>query len=451
MVVDEIRLIAAALAGIALSIILIVKGKLHPFVGLLCGAFLVGPLAGLSIRDTAEAVESGAGSILGGTGLVVALGLSLGAMLHISQGAAVLANAALRFTNERTGPWISLAVALVIGLPLFFETGLVLLLPIVAAVAANMVGSSGGKRSDEAKLQLLLPALTGLSIAHALIPPHPGPLLAVNALDANLALTMFYGLLVAVPTGIIAGPLLAKVISRGVKLNLPDFETADALVSPAKKWAALTVVLMPVVLISLGQVSAFVPESQVENVAWLGAVSDPVLALLIANLVALPLLFGHRITDAKLQDSIWADAVVPAGAILLAIGAGGALKQVLVEAGLSDLLARLASVEVVSPLLLVWLIAVCIRLATGSATVATITTAGVVQGLVVASGVSPEWVVLAIGCGSVFFSHVNDPGFWLVRGYLGTSTTDTFKTWSVLETVISVAGLCFVMLGSYLL
>jgi GntP family gluconate:H+ symporter len=447
---DEIRLVSAALAGIAVSILLIVKGRLHPFVGLLCGAFLVGPLAGLTISDTADSVERGAGSILGGTGLVVALGLSLGAMLQISNGAAALAHAALRFTNKRTGPWVSLGVALVIGLPLFFETGLVLLLPIVAAVAVNIVGASG-PRSDEAKLMLLLPALTGLSIAHALIPPHPGPLLAVDVLEANLAITMFYGILVAIPTGIIAGPLLARVISRGIKLNLPDFERPEAAVPTPSKTAALTVVLMPVVLISLGQVLAFMPEPVAARLSWLGAASNPVLALLLANLVALPLLFGKGIGNAKLQDSIWAEAVLPAGAILLAIGAGGALKQVLVDAGLSDFLARLASLEAVSPLVLAWFIAVCIRLATGSATVATITTAGVVPGLVAASGVSPEWVVLAIGCGSVFFSHVNDPGFWLVRGYLGTSTTDTFKTWSVLETVISVVGLVFVLLGSYLL
>lgn len=448
---DEIRLIGAACTGIALSIVLIVKGRLHPFVGLLCGAFLVGPLAGLTVANTAESVEEGAGSILGGTGLVVALGLSLGAMLQISNGAAALAHAALRFTNDRTGPWVSLGVALVIGLPLFFETGLVLLLPIVAAVAVNMVGPDGKPSTDEAKLQLLLPALTGLSIAHALIPPHPGPLLAVDALDANLALTMFYGMLVAIPTGIISGPLLARVISRGVTLELPEFEQSRSRVATPSKAAALTVVLMPVVLIALGQIVAMMPQPLAGHLSWLGAASDPVLALLIANLAALPLLFGRRVRDADLQDSIWSEAVMPAGAILLAIGAGGALKQVLVSAGLSDLLARLATVEGLSPLLLAWGIAVGIRLATGSATVATITTAGVVPGLVAASGVSAEWVVLAIGCGSVFFSHVNDPGFWLVRGYLGTSTTDTFKTWSVLETVISVVGLVFVLLGSYLL
>jgi GntP family gluconate:H+ symporter len=448
---EDFRLVVAALAGISLSIILITKGKLHPFVGLLCGAFLVGPLAGMSMTDTAKSVEDGAGSILGGTGLVVALGLSLGAMLQISNGASALASAALRFTNARTAPWMSLLVALVIGLPLFFETGLVLLLPIVAAVAANMAGQGQGEASDAAKLQLLLPALAGLSIAHALIPPHPGPLLAVDLLGANLALTMFYGILVAIPTGIVAGPLLARVISRGVVVNLPEFETPKTTGPEPSRIAALTVVLMPVVLIALGQMLALLPEAAAARLWWLGMVSDPVLALLLANLAALPLLFGRRTGDARLQESIWSEAVAPAGTILLAIGAGGALKQVLVSAGLSDLLARLAAAEAISPLLLAWLIAVGVRLATGSATVATITTAGVVPGLVAASGVSPEWVVLAIGCGSVFFSHVNDPGFWLVRGYMGTSTPDTFRTWSVLETVISVAGLVFVMLGSHLL
>jgi GntP family gluconate:H+ symporter len=448
---DDLRLVVAALAGIALSILLITKGKLHPFVGLLCGAFLVGPLAGMSMGDTAKSVEEGAGSILGGTGLVVALGLSLGAMLQISNGASGLASAALRFTKASTAPWMSLLVALVIGLPLFFETGLVLLLPIVAAVAANMAGPGEGRASDAAKLQLLLPALAGLSIAHALIPPHPGPLLAVDALQANLARTMFYGLLVAIPTGIVAGPLLARVISRGIAINLPEFETPKTGGAQPSLIAALVVVLLPVVLIALGQVLALLPEAAASRLAWLGTVSNPVLALLVANLVALPLLFGTRARDAGLQESIWSEAVAPAGAILLAIGAGGALKQVLVSAGLSDMLARLAAAEAISPLLLAWLIAVGVRLATGSATVATITTAGVVPGLVAASGVSPEWVVLAIGCGSVFFSHVNDPGFWLVRGYIGTSTPDTFKTWSVLETVISVAGLVFVMIGSHLL
>ncbi|HWJ69550.1 MAG TPA: gluconate:H+ symporter [Sphingobium sp.] len=443
----DIVLIGAAVAGIALAVLLIIKGRLHPFLALLCGAFSVGLLAGIPSAETARAVQKGAGDILGGTGLVVALGLSLGAMLQISNGAASLARWAMQFVGRSFAPYASLLVALVIGLPLFFETGLVLLLPIIAAAAAAICH----ERDDTGKLQLLLPALAGLSIVHALVPPHPGPLLAVDMLKADLSRTIVYGLIVAVPTGIIAGPLLARYISRGVTIALPAIEQVGSDMTPPRKRASLAIILMPVVLISLGQVVALMPPATAARFGWMAAASEPVLALLLTNLAALPLLFGRRMLDAQIQGTVWKEAMLPAGAILLSIGAGGALKQVLVSAGLSDMLARLATMELLSPLLLAWLIAVAIRLATGSATVATITTAGVVPGLVAATGASPEWTVLAIGAGSVFFSHVNDPGFWLVRSYLGMSTADTFRTWSVMETVISVCGLIFVLLGSYLL
>ncbi|HTQ37124.1 MAG TPA: hypothetical protein VMH77_08815 [Steroidobacteraceae bacterium] len=230
---------------------------------------------------------------------------------------------------------------------------------------------------------------------------------------------------------------------------MPAGSAASDLRAPRKR-ATLAIVLLPVVLISLGQVVALMPPALAARCHWMTAASQPVLALLLANLAALPLLFGRRMFEAQLQGAIWSQAMAPAGAILLSIGAGGALKQVLVTAGMSELLARLATLHAMPPLLLAWLIAVGIRLATGSATVATITAAGVVPQLIAATGTSPEWTVLAIGAGSVFFSHVNDPGFWLVRGYLGTSTAGTFRTWSVLETVISVCGLVFVLAGSHL-
>jgi GntP family gluconate:H+ symporter len=448
MTAEDYRLILAAVAGIACSIVLIVRGRLHPFVGLLCGAFVVGLLAGLPIATTAAAVQKGAGDILGGTGLVVALGLGLGAMLQLSDGAAGLARTALRWSGVRGAPWASLITALVIGLPLFFETGLVLLLPIVAAAAAALPNGAGG---DAARLRLMLPALAGLSVVHALVPPHPGPLLAVTALDANLGLTILYGLIVGLPTAVIAGPLLTRFTARGVVLSEPVLAPVTIEVATPPLWRALVVVLMPVVLIAAGQIEALLPAAVAPHFAWLGIASNPILALLIACLVALPLLFGRRVAEPGIQDAIWDEALKPAGMILLAIGAGGALKQVLVSAGLSDMLVRLAAGGAVSPLLLAWGVAVAIRLATGSATVATITTAGIMPGLVAASGVSPEWTVLAIGAGSVFFSHVNDPGFWLVKSYIGTDTPGTFRTWSVLETVISVVGLIFVLVGSHLL
>ncbi len=446
---EDARLIGSAILGIALSVGLIVKGRLHPFIGLLCGAFTVGLLAGLTTADTAKAVEKGVGDIMGGTGLVVALGLSLGAMLQLSNGASTLARAVLRLTGDRGAPWLSLLVAMVIGLPLFFETGLVLLLPITAAVAANL--PDGARSRDAAKLRLMMPALAGLSVLHALVPPHPGPLIAVNTLGADLGRTILYGLVVAIPTAILSGPVLGRFTTRGVRLSDTVTDAPEAETGAPKSWLSLLIVLMPVALIAGAQVLPLLPASLRGQAAWLGAWGNPVLALLITNLCALPLLFGRRMLSATVQEKIWTEMMKPAGAILLAIGAGGALKQVLVTAGLSTLLARWADTGGLSPILLAWAVAVGVRLATGSATVATITTAGIMAGVAATSGVSPEWLVLAIGAGSIFFSHVNDPGFWLVKSYVGTSMPDTFRTWSVMETAVSVLGLTFILIASQVL
>ncbi len=444
----DARLVLAAIAGIALAIALIVRGRLHPFVALLCGAFVIGPLDGLSLLDTGKAVQKGAGDILGGIGLVVALGMALGTMLQLSDGAAGLARVMIGSADSRRAPWMSLLVALVVGLPLFFETGLVLLLPIIASAATSLTEP---KRRDARKLGLMLAALSGLSVVHALVPPHPGPLVAIGALGANLGRTLAYGLLIAVPTSILAGPVFATVAARNVSLA-PITQIAPVLENNrVPVWRALLVVLLPVILIVAGQVDALLPPAFAARLAWLSVASNPVLALLIACLAALPLLFGRRIVEPALQEAIWSATVQPVGAILLAIGAGGALKQVLVSTGFSELLARFATAGSLSPILLGWLIAVAIRLATGSATVATITASGIMPSAIAGSGASPEWTVLAIGAGSLFFSHVNDPGFWLVKSYLGTDTPSTFRTWSVMETIISIVGLVFVLALSHLL
>jgi len=443
---SDLRLVIAAVSGILLAVVMIVRGRLHPFIGLLCGAFTVGLLAGLPLPDVAKAVQKGVGDIIGGTGLVVALGLSLGAMLHLSGAAASLAKGALHLTGARAAPWATLGIAIVVGLPLFFETGLVLLLPIVVAAAEEMAGSDAADR-DAAKLRLIMPALAGLGVVHALVPPHPGPLLAVEALGANLGRTMLYGIIIAIPTAILAGPVLARFTTRGVRLVEQVLHDAGLSIPAPPRPSALLIVLLPVLMIATGELGQMIPG--LKGTAWLVAASNPVIALLLTNLLALPLLFGRRLREAAIQDAVWHETMGAAGAILLAIGAGGALKQVLVTAGLSDLLARTVLMYAISPLLLGWLVAVGIRLAAGSATVATITAVGIMPGVVAGSGVSPELVVLAVGAGSVFFSHVNDPGFWLVKSYVGTSTADTFRTWSMLETTISVVGLAMVMAMSY--
>jgi gluconate:H+ symporter, GntP family len=453
MAVGDARLVLAALAGIALAIFLIVRGRLHPFVALLCGAFVIGPLGGLSMLETAKAVQKGAGDILGSIGLVVALGMALGTMLQVSDGAAGLARVMIGKADSPRAPWMSLLVALVVGLPLFFETGLVLLLPIIASAATSTSDQSGSdpQRRDDTKFGLILAALSGLSVVHALVPPHPGPLIAIGALGANLGRTIAYGLLVAVPTAILAGPLFARFAARNVVLTpaTPPPRIFENQRVPVLR--ALLVVLLPVALILAGQVEALLPASLAPHLAWLSVASNPVLALLVACLVAFPLLFGRRMGERVLQETIWIETMKSVGTILLAIGAGGALKQVLVGTGFAELLGRFATSASLSPILLGWSIAVAIRLATGSATVATITAAGVMpSAAIAASGVAPEWTVLAIGAGSLFFSHVNDPGFWLVKSYVGIDTPTMFRTWSVMETIISVVGLALVLVFSHL-
>src|SRR3984957_19144111 len=255
MAVGDARLVLAALAGIVLAIFLIVRGRLHPFVALLCGAFVIGPLGGLSMVETAKAVQKGAGDILGSIGLVVAVGMALGTMLQVSDGAAGLARVMIGKADSPRAPWMSLLVALVGGLPLFFETGLVLLLPIIASAATPLSGSDT-QRSDDTKFGLILAALSGLSVVHALVPPHPGPLIAIGALGANLGRTIAYGLLVAVPTAILAGPLFARFAARNVVLTpaAPPPRIFENQRVPVLR--ALLVVLLPVALILAGQVEA---------------------------------------------------------------------------------------------------------------------------------------------------------------------------------------------------
>ncbi|WJS99269.1 GntP family permease [Novosphingobium humi] len=441
MAAADLWLLGISIGGIALAILLIARLGLHPFVGLLSGAFAIGLAAQLPPDKLAQTIEKGFGDILRGTGMVVALGLGLGAMLQISGGARALARAVLDRTGERYATLGGLAAALLIGMPLFFETGTVLLLPIIAAGMAGQKISNGGQ-SATLRLRVMLSTLAGLSVLHALMPPHPGPLIAVRELGADPARTMLLGLIAAVPTALIAGPLLARFTTRGVVTeNLPLIEPDEGLACPA--WRALIVLLLPVGLIAAG---ALMRMGGGEVSPAIALVSDPVVALLLANGAGLVLLLGPRMADRTLQDMIWREAMLPAGGILLGIGAGGALKQVLVDIGLPAMFGRLAQANFVGPVVMAWLVAAAIRVATGSATVATITASAIMAGVVGGHGVDPSLIVMAIGAGSVFFSHVNDPGFWLVRAYLGTSTRDTFRTWSMLESAISVVGLGFVLI-----
>ncbi|MGB7982464.1 MAG: gluconate:H+ symporter [Candidatus Nanopelagicales bacterium] len=309
------------------------------------------------------------------------------------------------------------------------------------------------RRANLPVILLGIPALAGLSALHGLVPPHPGPLIAIDGLGADLGLTLGLGLLVAIPTVAISGPLLAKPMAKWVPMKAPAAFLGEKGPQEGQRRphfaVALGIVLLPVVLMLARTIveTTGVDESSAGSMfTFLG---QPLIALLITALASLVLL-GSRLGRSKDElNALVGSSLGPIAGIILIVGAGGGFKQTLVDSGVGEVLADQLATLPISPLFAAWLVAVVIRLATGSATVATITAAGIVAPL--AAGLSPSHtalMVLAIGAGSVFLSHVNDAGFWLVKEYFGMTVGQTFKTWSLMETVLSVVALGFVMLVS---
>jgi GntP family gluconate:H+ symporter len=487
--VSDTRLIVAAVIGIAVIVVLIVWLKLHPFLALTLGSGVLAVVAGIAYPDAFTSFTAGLGTTVAGVGVLIALGAIIGKLLIDSGGADEIVDTILARTRERMLPWAMALIAFIIGIPLFFEVGVVLLIPVVMMVA---------RRARVPLVLVGIPALAGLSALHGLVPPHPGPLIAIDALKANLGLTLGLGLLVAIPTVAISGPLLAKPLARWVPVTATggylgalsrdegvaagDDATGAGRTAPAggpppaaggesarterearsdvqvleregerrpSFATALTVVLLPVVLMLLRTVVESVNADDTPVGKALVFIGTPLTALLITSLVAL-VAFGTGLgrTRQQVSDLVGA-SFLPIAGILLIVGAGGGFKQTLVDSGVGDVIGKGLADAPISPLIAGWLVAVLIRLATGSATVATITAAGLVAPL--AADLSQTHVallVLAVGAGSVFLSHVNDAGFWLVKEYFGMSVGQTFRTWSLMETVLSVTALVFVLLLS---
>jgi len=451
----ETRLLICALLAVAGVVIAIGRFKINAFPALLCAALLMGLGAGLDPAKVVAAISTGFGQILGGVGAVVGLGAILGAMVLGSGGAEQIATAMLKACGPKGATWMIAGVAMLIGAPLFFETGLVLLMPVIIALGARLEASSDGA-PGAGYMRAAIPALAGLSVMHGLVAPHPGPLIAINALEAPLGRTFLIGLAMAVPTVVVAGPLLGGLVGRFAHAR--PAQVADPVdyderqTKQAGLWATTLTLLTPGVLI----LAKTIADQTLAPTALIRVCADvtgaPTIALLVAVLLSM-LTLGKAL--GLNQDAIArrVSSGLPAMAgILLVIGGGGAFKQVLVDSGVGAALAGAAGQAHLSPLLVGWLLAVVIRLATGSATVATTTAAGVmaaaIHGL---PGVDRSLMALAIGGGSLFFSHVNDAGFWMVREFLGLSVADTFKTWSLMETVISVMVLAMALAASVVL
>ncbi|MFJ9390254.1 GntP family permease [Nocardioides sp. NPDC101246] len=441
-------LLAAALASIALIVVLITYVKLHPFLALLLGGVAVGVLAGRNVMDVITSFGEGFGATATSVGLLIALGAMFAKLLADSGGADQIVDTIVGRSSVRTLPWAMALVGAIIGLPMFFEIGLVLLMPVIYLVA---------RRAQVSLITVGIPTLAGLSAMHGLVPPHPGPLAAIGALNADLGTTLALGVLVAIPVIVVSGPLFGKLAGRWVVVEAPHTYDATPVGGPGAATATdirrptfgvtLFSVLLPLVLMLAKAIVDIVindPENQLQQV--FDVIGSPLVALTIAVIVAMFTLGRGSGMDRRQIAKTVEQSLPPIAGILLIVAAGGGFKQSLIDTGIGTQLAGWAQGSGVSAILLAWVLAVLIRLATGSATVATITASSLVVDLVANMPTAEvSLVVLAVGAGSVFFSHVNDAGFWLVKEYFGLDVVQTIKSWSLMETVLSVSGLVFVL------
>jgi GntP family gluconate:H+ symporter len=441
----EVFLLVDALVAILGLILLITRWRVHPFIALTLAAGFLGLTSGMPVDLVMKSFQDGFGGVLGFVGIVLGLGTMLGKMMAESGGADRIARTLIDAFGKERVHWAMMFAAFLVGIPLFFEIGFVLLIPLVFIVA---------RRTGVSLIRIGIPLLAGLSVVHGLVPPHPGPLLAIGVFGADIGKTIFYGLIVGLPTAMIAGPIFGKFISKYV----PGEASPELLEQLAREPEArelpgfgvtLLTVLLPVGLMLLKTFADVALDEKNIVRQWMDFIGHPITALLAALLLSL-YTFGYArgFTSKQIMKFV-DDSLAPTAAIVLIIGAGGGFKQMLVASGVGNAIGHMALNAQVSPILLAWLVAGLIRIATGSATVATITGAGIVAPLAtMVPGVNRELLVLATGAGSLILSHVNDAGFWLVKQYFNMTVAETFKTWTVMETLISVVAIVFIMLLS---
>jgi len=436
-------LLVYALVAVIALIVLIAKFKMNPFIVLIVVSLLLGLSVGMPMGNIVKAFETGVGNALGHIALVVGLGTMLGKMMAESGGAERIANTMIKAFGEKNVHWAMMTVAFIVGLPVFFEVGFVLLVPIAFNVA---------KRTGTNMVLVGIPMVAGLSVVHGLIPPHPAALLAVTAYSADIGRTILFALIVGIPTAIIAGPIFGKLISK-VVIPDPDNPLISQFVDDSKKGRELPgfgitlfTILLPVALMLIGSWADlfFAPKTFAND--FLRLIGNSVIALLIATLVSFWTFGRARGFGADQILKFSNECLAPIASITLVVGAGAGFGRILMDGGVSKAIVGIATDAHLSPLILGWFVAALIRVATGSATVAMTTACGIVAPIVsTVGGVRPELMVLATGAGSLILSHVNDGGFWLVKEYFNMTVPQTFKTWTVMETLVSVLALLFTL------
>lgn len=437
------------LLSIGLIVLLIMKAKLNAFLALTISALLLGLCSGMQLSKVVGSFETGVGNTLSSLTAVIGLGTILGKMLEVSGGAQKLANTLINRFGKKRARYLLAIVAYLCGIPMFFQVGFILLIPIVYSVA---------KAADMSLIELAVPVAATLITVHSMVPPHPAAVAIVGTLHADMGSTILISLLVAIPAALIAGPVYARFIGKRVKYDTPDAMKAmkdDKITDKVQEnngpsvGITLWTILFPIILMVLKTIFDLTMSSQNGFVRLMDFIGDPVTALLIAALNAyFTMGFSRGLTKEKIS-TLTSECFKPLAGILLIIGAGGGYNQILQDSGIANMIGKSLAQVNISPLILGWLLAMILRFSVGSTTVAMITTAGLIAPLLAANPhLNPALMVVAIGAGGIAFSQVNDSGFWLVKEYLGTSVVDTFKVWTIPTIIAGFVGLICVLLAS---
>jgi GntP family gluconate:H+ symporter len=451
----DIELLAIALGGVIFLVALIVSRlRLHPLLALIVTSVAVGFLAGMPGDKLVKSIEAGAGNTLGAVGLVVALGAMLGKILADSGVTDGIANTILSRTSTRMLPWVMAVAAFIIGIPMFFEVGLVVLLPLIFSVARKLDATSAVRGS--AYVYVGVPVIAALAAMHGMVPPHPGPLTAIAALHTNIGATMLYGFIAAIPAVVLGGPLYGALVTPRLKVQ-PDqalinqFATAGAKAHTATHAVpglgiSLLTALLPAILMLLHAVAELIFAKDAAIVRITGFVGDPAIAMLIGVLFAASALVYLRRGDTEELRSALSASVKPIANVLLIIAGGGAFQHVLTDAKVGEAIVHMSQQFSLSPLVLGWIISMLLSVSTGSATVGIVGASGLLAPLTGAEALNVPLLALSIGCGSLFFNYANHAGFWLVKESFGMTMGEATITISVIQSIVSVVGLVMVLL-----
>ncbi|WP_458783493.1 GntP family permease [Vallitalea sediminicola] len=444
MMTNTTMLILITIAAIVLLLVLVLKFKIQAFIALLITSMFVGIATGMPLGDVISSIQNGMGSTLGFVATVVGLGAIFGQILESSGGAEALAQTMIKKFGKEKANWALVITGFFVAIPVFFDVGFIILVPIVYALA---------KDTKKSVLFYGIPLLAGLAVTHTFIPPTPGPVAVAEIVGADLGWVILFGFIIGIPTAIIAGPIFGKYIGKKINIAPPEFVNEADNKSRVNDnnlpsfGLIVSIIGVPLVLILLNTLTDVLVKKQVITegflVELLKFLGHPFVALTIATLLALYLLGVKRGFSKNELLNLSSKALAPAGLIILVTGAGGVFKQMLIDSGVGNMMAESIAKSSLPPIVLAYILAVVVRITQGSATVSMITAAGIMAPVLTVFNLgAPDraLIVLSIASGATILSHVNDSGFWLVGKYFGMNEAQTLKSWTMMETIISVCG-----------